>query len=302
MILTAEHFKGSQVSKSLLNTNDVLKKSLDDKFSKGAISAELYYKELAKLNGVEDNLEKGEIMDRLGYGYGNGSEPIKFTKTGKELKDAMPSVIAKLTEQRTVLVGQMSGFKIIAGIEPSADGRYDWKTCETYDEVSKQYLTPTNEQKACRSYNDCLYQLKSIDEDIRACQAIMTGVNDKQTYNLTISQLVALNIDNALKKAVDEDDLEKGGEGSKGGKVVGHTKSGKPIYDSSGMHADAKKHYDEHHKKYSEMTDSQKKKYRSMVKTTSEMSRSMHENQGNKQEGDVKHRADAAERFLKHTK
>ena len=29
----------------------------------------------------------------------------------------------------------------------------------------------------------------------------------------------------------EENDLEKGGEGSKGGKVIGHTKSGKPIYD-----------------------------------------------------------------------
>lgn len=28
-----------------------------------------------------------------------------------------------------------------------------------------------------------------------------------------------------------ENDLEKGGEGSKGGKVIGHTKSGKPIYE-----------------------------------------------------------------------
>jgi len=28
------------------------------------------------------------------------------------------------------------------------------------------------------------------------------------------------------------DKLEKGGEGSKGGKVIGHTRSGKPIYDS----------------------------------------------------------------------
>jgi hypothetical protein len=29
-----------------------------------------------------------------------------------------------------------------------------------------------------------------------------------------------------------EDILEKGGEGSRGGKVIGHTKSGKPIYDN----------------------------------------------------------------------
>lgn len=30
-----------------------------------------------------------------------------------------------------------------------------------------------------------------------------------------------------------EDDIEKGGEGSKGGKIIGHTKSGHPIYDHS---------------------------------------------------------------------
>ena len=35
-----------------------------------------------------------------------------------------------------------------------------------------------------------------------------------------------------LLKAEDENELEKGGEGSKGGHVIGHTASGKPIYDS----------------------------------------------------------------------
>lgn len=37
--------------------------------------------------------------------------------------------------------------------------------------------------------------------------------------------------------------IEKGGEGSKGGKVIGHTKSGKPIYQSS--------HYQSNHKDFS---------------------------------------------------
>lgn len=40
--------------------------------------------------------------------------------------------------------------------------------------------------------------------------------------------------------AQEEIDLEKGGEGSKGGKVIGHTKSGKPIYENK----DAKYHKD----------------------------------------------------------
>lgn len=34
-----------------------------------------------------------------------------------------------------------------------------------------------------------------------------------------------------LQKSEDSDDLIKGGEGSRGGKVIGHTDSGKPIYD-----------------------------------------------------------------------
>jgi len=36
-----------------------------------------------------------------------------------------------------------------------------------------------------------------------------------------------------IEKAQIENDLEKGGEGSKGGKIIGHTKSGKPVYESS---------------------------------------------------------------------
>lgn len=36
-------------------------------------------------------------------------------------------------------------------------------------------------------------------------------------------------LDSCINKA-EENDLEKGGEGSKGGKIIGHTKTGKPVY------------------------------------------------------------------------
>lgn len=36
-----------------------------------------------------------------------------------------------------------------------------------------------------------------------------------------------------IKKSEDENELIKGGEGSKGGKIIGHTKSGKAIYDTA---------------------------------------------------------------------
>lgn len=41
-----------------------------------------------------------------------------------------------------------------------------------------------------------------------------------------------------------ENEIQKGGEGSRGGKIIGHTKSGKPIYDS--FNHSAHKDFNEH--------------------------------------------------------
>ena len=56
-----------------------------------------------------------------------------------------------------------------------------------------------------------------------------------------------------IRKSI-QDELSKGGEGSKGGKVIGHTKSGKPIYESGNLHDynfDRKEHDEAaaHHRK-----------------------------------------------------
>jgi hypothetical protein len=55
-----------------------------------------------------------------------------------------------------------------------------------------------------------------------------------------------------IQKSIDNTEIEKGGEGSRGGKVIGYTKRGKAIYQSSeheekcskiGSHEDMLKHY-----------------------------------------------------------
>lgn len=56
-------------------------------------------------------------------------------------------------------------------------------------------------------------------------------------------------------------DLEKGGEGSKGGKVIGHTKSGKPIYDSY-THKEHKHFTKEDHKDAWEAQNNERTKFR----------------------------------------
>lgn len=59
-------------------------------------------------------------------------------------------------------------------------------------------------------------------------------------------------------------DLVKGGEGSKGGKVIGHTKSGKPIYDSH-SHESHKDFSSEDHKDAYQLHDKTKKELGSKI-------------------------------------
>lgn len=63
----------------------------------------------------------------------------------------------------------------------------------------------------------------------------------RKNIALTLIQVPA-----ELLQKSNEDDLEKGGEGSRGGKVIGHTKSGKPIYDDA-EHPDHKNFTSEEH-------------------------------------------------------
>ena len=198
-----------------------------------------------------DSLEKGEIMDKLVYGYGANNDTFKFVKTGKEIKAMLPSCIEALAEQKGEIVAQMAACIEAAGVEPSEDysgsqfkivkiKRYPYDLIRSqYDEVSRAYVAPTDEQKACSQYNDLCYSLRSLLEDILACKIILANVEDDKKYNLTISQLVALTLGDDLinddfGKSLD-DDLEKGlgggGVGSRGGKVISYTKSGKPIYE-----------------------------------------------------------------------
>lgn len=52
-----------------------------------------------------------------------------------------------------------------------------------------------------------------------------------------------------ILKAFGENEIEKGGEGSRGGKVIGHTKSGKPIYEDGNFKKDYKDFTSEEHEK-----------------------------------------------------
>jgi hypothetical protein len=104
-------------------------------------------------------------------------------------------------------------------------------------------------------------------------------------------------------KKSEDNDIEKGGEGSKGGKIIGHTKSGKAIYDKFSHkghkefthhdHADAR---DVHNDKYKESA-----KAKEGLKTDSE-EYGKHRESSYHHEGEAdKHMEAHREKWLKHT-
>jgi hypothetical protein len=83
---------------------------------------------------------------------------------------------------------------------------------------------------------------------------LVKSKEDKPLDGETKDAPASVNVDEAKKEEKEkeegdssDDDIEKGGEGSKGGKVVGHTKSGKPIY-ANANHASHKEFTHEDHK------------------------------------------------------
>jgi len=157
-----------------------------------------------------NDLEKGEIMDKLVYGYGNNNDTFKFNKTGKEIKAMLPTCIISLAEQKGQIESQMVACVETAGIEPTEPYnnstykvikmlRYPYDLISSkYDDVSRSYATPTDSQKACGQYNDLCYSLRSVLEDILACKIILANVEDDKKYSLNISQLVALTLGDDL--------------------------------------------------------------------------------------------------------
>jgi hypothetical protein len=190
-----------------------------------------------------DKLEKGEISEKLAYGYGSGNDQLKFTKTGAEIKAILPGTITKLESTKTEIEAKMAALAVAAGCEPteiySCSGickvelmRYPYNIASTpYDSVAQKYPDSTDEQKAMCQYNELTYTLKSVMEDCATCKVILKEVEDKKKYDLSVSQLVAISLGDDLSKGEETDELEKA-EGSRGGKIIGHTKSGKAIYEA----------------------------------------------------------------------
>lgn len=184
------------------------KKSKDKQGTKMLVKAESAVKKARQdsmiQKSIESMIEKGEISDTLGRGYGSGSEPIKFKKTGKEIKEKIPAIITMLTTEQTKIQVQLEVLAEQIGVAPTENrnssfvkgiiyNQYPWAMCEAiYDNANKCYGEKTDQMDQCCKYNSLAYLYCSISEDLLSCQVIASNVEDKTSYTLSTSQLVAL--------------------------------------------------------------------------------------------------------------
>ena len=164
----------------------------------------------------EEETEKSDIM----YALGNGN--IKVTKTGKEIKDQVDSVLlpelnaalATKEAEATAKLGECGnaptkdpdtwwtgdvkmdvGFKVYDWREREwcqNDGRM-YPTLSASDEAEKKGNCPTSaaEAKAREEYNELVRCICNIKVDIKACEILKT-LKDNTQYELTPRQVITL--------------------------------------------------------------------------------------------------------------
>lgn len=169
--------------------------------------------------GAEDGEEETEKSDIM-YALGNGN--IKVTKTGKEIKDQVDSVLlpelnsalATKEAEATAKLGECGnaptkdpdtwwtgdvkmdvGFKVYDWREREwcqNDGRM-YPTLSASDEAEKKGNCPTSaaEAKAREEYNELVRCICNIKVDIKACEILKT-LKDNTQYELTPRQVITL--------------------------------------------------------------------------------------------------------------
>ena len=171
-----------------------------------------------ELNRVGEEIEKSDIMYAL-----SGCDAIKVSKTGKEIKEQVESVIlpqlqadlATWNEKADNLLkdcGAAPTKKVpewwTGDVKMNIDRKfYEWDetrildnsrqilmpTLSVEDSQRKKYNTPENEAQAqarC-DYNDVVRMICNIKVDIKACE-ILKNLKDNTDYELSPRQMLAL--------------------------------------------------------------------------------------------------------------
>ena len=192
--------------------------------------------EASKLNKSqeEDTIEKGQTSDAFRY---SDNSAFKLDLTGAEIKEkcktAIPYLIAQKEALKEIAQDALNQCEGILPDDTRKDNNisyavfsYDLREPKR-DQYSNTYPEESDCQKQMGRYNSAIYQMLDINSDIKVLQTLANTLTDNKTYSLTLNQIVAISMgyteDELAEKAI-EVEIEKGGEGSRGGKIIGHTK------------------------------------------------------------------------------
>lgn len=185
----------------------------------------------AKISAVYKNSDINK--SELGYAFGNSNpdmNSLKFPKKGGDLitmlstkKEALQEKLDGIEAQKAAIKTQLAELGITFSTTNTGDD---------YDRANYDQNTPQEVRELIYQYND-YYACRSLENEIKTAQALIDNLDSKKTYTLSTPQLIS------LQKAM-EFDIEKS-EGARGGHVIGHTKSGKPVYGN--IHASEHKNF-----------------------------------------------------------
>lgn len=179
-------------------------------------SEEQEEKESDEADGGDEKTEKSDIM----YSLSGGN--IQVTKTGKEIKEQVDSVLlpelnANLVAKETAATEKLSecGSAPTKEVDSWWTGDvkmdvgyrvYDWREMEFYENENRMYPTlsasdeaekkgnvPSNKAEAAarREYNELVRCICNIKVDIKACEILKT-LSDSKQYELTPRQVLTL--------------------------------------------------------------------------------------------------------------
>lgn len=164
-------------------------------------------------------IEKSDIYNAFAYSKDS------FSKTGEQIKQQINSVVMpRLNADLSLYSEKANNLLQDCGGTPKMEissywrnerkinvpfKRFDW--CETFyperdsvrsgfetlsaDDDNKSECQPPaskfEAQKRCE-YNECVEMICNIMVDIKACEVLLHNVEDKKSYDLNMSQIVAL--------------------------------------------------------------------------------------------------------------
>ena len=204
----AQMERRNRIARSFSNLDET---AIDEEAIKKADDSEV---EETEADGGET--EKSDIM----YALGNGN--IEITKSGKEIKEQVESVLLpELNANLAVKEAEATEKLGECGAAPTRDPDpwwtgdvkmdvgykiYDWREMDfgkpearvydslsASDEAEKKGNCPTSEAeaKARREYNDIVRAICNIRVDIKACE-ILKELKDNTQYKLTPRQVITL--------------------------------------------------------------------------------------------------------------